>query len=225
MRLCVFAQCYNELSKGNLLRWLSHVRQYADWVVVYDDGSTDGSADLLKREVDIFIDGRVNDFREEIAHKQALMDQCLKAEPPIDWFLWLDIDEVLDRIGTGSLREFCERAGLQAYYFPEITLWRSGCWMRRDYLGQGTFLRLWRNDGKMRFPECHRLHGQQYPQGLVAQGDAFFSVIHYGYASTDQILSRWFTRNRLGVPVAGREPCLDESRMLLEHVPHDAFPL
>ncbi len=223
--ICGFVQCYNEESKGNLRRCLDNMQRYCDEIAFYDDGSTDNSVEVAKEYTGLILEGKENDFLNETAHKQQLLEFALKKRPDIDWFFWLDCDEVLDRKGTNSLRDFCEFAsGADGYWFPEITLWRSDCWARKDYLGSGKFLRLWRNNGRLKFAVGKGLHLDLFPQGLGKQGLAPFTVIHYGYSTYRFIVDRWRERTAHGVPVEIRKKCLDESGLVLEHVSHELFP-
>ena len=222
MKICGFLQIYNELEKGNLKRCINNLKKYCDYIAVYDDGSIDGSRDYLKGC--IVIHANKNDFLNETTHKQELMNYVLENHKDIDWFFWLDADEVLDAEGTKNLREFCEKADMEGYFFPEITLWRSDCWARKDYLGNGRFLRLWKNNGKLKFNIAHGLHADLFPQGLSTLGNAPFNVIHYGYATYEAIVDRFIERTEHGVPFDFRKKGIDENQMVLEHVSHDLFP-
>lgn len=224
MKICGFVQCYNEESKGNLRRCLNNLQKYCDVIAVYDDGSTDDSIKVIKEYTDLILEGKENDFLNETTHKQQLLNLIEKEEPGIDWYFWLDCDEVLDRNGTKELRKFCESASADGYWFPEITLWRSESWARKDYLGQGKFLRLWRNNGNLKFWLGKGLHLNLFPQGLHKQSIAPFNVIHYGYSTYEFIVNRWKERTKHGVPVEIRKKCLDESALVLEHVSDDLFP-
>jgi len=224
MKICGFLQVYNELERGNLKRCINNFKKYCDYIAVYDDGSTDGSDGFLLRKGCLVIRDNKNDFLNETAHKQELLDYALSYYKDIDWFFWLDADEVLDANGTKNLRKFCEIADKEGYYFKEITLWRSDCWARKDYLGNGKFLRLWKNNGKLRFKIVRGLHADLFPKGISTIGEAPFSVIHYGYATKEAIVRRWFERTKYGVPFEIRRKCIDESNMVLEHVPHELFP-
>lgn len=224
MKICGFIQVCNELRKGNLLRCLNNIWKYCDYVVAYDDGSTDGSdVALEKRGCDV-LRGRKNDFINETTHKQKLLEFALKKHSDIDWFFWLDADEVLDADGTKNLKSFCRNAEADGYLFNEITLWRSDCWARRDYLGYGKFLRLWRNSGDLKFEIRTELHANQFPQGIRRIDGSRFSVIHYGYATKRAIVERWIERTSLGVPISIRARCVDESGMVLERIPDSVFP-
>ena len=194
-------------------------------MAVYDDGSTDGSCHgALKKYDCLVLRSEKNDFLNETRHKQELLEFVLKQHKDIDWFFWLDADEVLDANGTKNLRSFCERADRDGYYFKEITLWRSDCWARMDYLGHGRFLRLWRNNGNLGFKIKTGLHADLFPFGIGSSGDAPFSVIHYGYATKEAIITRWKERTRYGVPVEIRKKCIDESGLQLARVPNHMFP-
>ncbi len=224
MKICGFLQIYNELEKGNLKRCITNLKKYCDYICVFDDGSTDGSTEYLIKEGCKVIKGLKNDFLNETKHKQWLLETALSCYKDIDWFFWLDCDEVLDANGTKNLREFCEKADKEGYYFPEITLWRSESWKRMDYLGQGKFLRLWKNNGKLKFNIAHGLHADLFPQGLSSIGNCDFNVLHYGYATYEAIVERWRERTRHGVAVEIRKKGLDESQMVLEPVLPNLFP-
>ena len=224
MKICGFLQVFNEVEKGNLRRCLDNLKKYCDYIVVYNDGSTDNSLEMAKEYAEIVIDGNKNDFLNETTHKQQLLDKTLKWLTDIDWFFWLDADEVLDRSGTEQLRPFLENADKEGYFCPELTLWRSQCYVRRDYLGYGKFLRAWKNNGNLRFNIANKLHAVMFPQGLRTTSISPFSVIHYGYATKKAIVDRWHERTRLGVPVNIRKKGLDESNMVLEHLSHNIFP-
>ena len=224
MKICGFLQVYNELEKGNLKRCITNMKKYCDYICVFDDGSTDGSTEYLIKEGCKVIKGLKNDFLNETSHKQQLLDFALKHCLDIDWFFWLDADEVLDANGTKNLREFCEKADKEGYYFPEITLWRSESWARKDYLGNGRFLRLWKNNGNLKFNIAHGLHNQLYPEGLSSLGDAPFNVIHYGYATKKAVVDRFIERTKYGVPFDFRKKGIDESEMILESVSPNLFP-
>jgi len=224
MKICGFLQVYNELEKGNLKRCIKNLKKYCDYIAVYDDGSTDGSTEYLLKQNCILIRDPKNDFLNETSHKQQLMDFVLENHKDIDFFIWLDADEVLDSNGTKNLREFCIKADKEGYYFLEITLWRSDCWARKDYLGSGSFLRLWKNNGKLKFNISHELHADLFPQGLSTLGNARFKIIHYGYSTKKLIVDRFIERTEHGVSFDFRKRGIDETNMILEKVPHELFP-
>ena len=224
MKICAFAQCYNELSLGNLKRWLDNTQKYADYIAVYDDGSTDGSADFLsEQKVDLLIRGGKNDFINESRHRAQLLWAAKEQLKP-DWFVWTDVDEVLDKNALLNLRKFLETAEHEGYELEGINLWRSGCWRRLDYIAGFNQIAFWRNNGELTLPITDNLHGQMHPNGMRSISKAPFKVIHYGYSTADQIARRWVQRTRLGVPKQWRERCVNEAGMQLEHVSHEIFP-
>lgn len=221
MNLVGFLMQYNEASKGNLHRCLENLSTYCNHIVVYDDGSTDNSLEIIREYTDFVIAGKSNDFLQETAHRQQLLELALGLDP--DYIFWLDADETLDANGTyGGLRRLCD--GKHSYLFEEVTLWRSPAWRRMDYLGQGRFLRLWNVKDIQSIPRATGLHRQLYPSGLQHVAGAPYRVLHYGYATREAIEARWRERSRLGVPVEQRRQGLQEQNMKLEPVPQEWFP-
>ncbi|RYD74918.1 MAG: glycosyltransferase family 2 protein, partial [Sphingobacteriales bacterium] len=73
--------------------WLSCMEKIADEIVVLDNGSTDGTFDLLKRHpkvVDIVRTEGYNEGRD----KNLLYERVRLRKP--DWCLWIDIDEIFE---------------------------------------------------------------------------------------------------------------------------------
>jgi len=212
---------FNESLRGNLRRCLGNMARYCDDIVVYDDGSTDDSVDVIREFTDRVIVGESNDFINETAHRSMLLKKALTLGP--DYLFWLDADEVLDRGGTcGGLRELCD-TGI-SYSFPEITLWRSLRWARTDYLGKGCFCRLWKNTGQLDIPVRRGLHKQLYPNGTGPIERTTHRVLHYGYATRESIERRWDERTRLKVPTHFRQKGINERTMKLAPVPQEWFP-
>jgi len=73
--------------------WLSCMEKIADEIVVLDNGSTDGTFDLLKshpKVVDIVRTEGYNEGRD----KNLLYERVRLRKP--DWCLWIDIDEIFE---------------------------------------------------------------------------------------------------------------------------------
>lgn len=194
MKLVGFAQCYNELSRGNLRRCLDSMSKYCDAICVYDDGSSDGSTDVIASYSNVhLIRGQRNDFTNELYHKEALLKLTLDLNP--DWIFWMDFDEVIEKRGEdGALRDFAATAVADGYTFHEVNLWRSERYYRLDnQYNSGLFCRLWRNNGYLSYAPTFGLHHRQYPDGLRSIKDCDIQVIHYGFASDKNIIDKYHT--------------------------------
>ena len=202
MKLVGFTQVYNELKKENLQRFMQSVSKYCDALVIYDDASTDGSMEWIKdnypledgplKEVHI-IYGDTNNFSNEIAHKQIMLDKC--SEVGADWIFWLDADEVIEPRGeSGDIRKLCDSGFCDAYGFREVNLWRDPSFYRLDNAyNDGEFCRLWKNNGKLSYGERPGLHQRQYPDGIGEIVTSDIKVIHYGFSSDDRIIDKYKT--------------------------------
>jgi len=201
MKLTCIAQIYNELEKDNLPRFIDSVKRYCDALIIYNDGCTDGSMEYLARgdflgdqlkEI-LFINGERNDFKNEIQHKQKLIDKAIEIES--DWIFWLDADETIEAAGeNGGIRNICETATDDAYGFKEVNLWRNPCFYRLDNAyNDGEFCRLWRNTGELYYDDRPGLHQRQYPNGIGKIVTADIKVIHYGFSSDSRIIDKYVT--------------------------------
>jgi hypothetical protein len=202
MKLVGFAQIYNELEKDNLPRFMDSVDRYCDALVIYNDASTDGGMDWIRenypsgagrlKQIEI-IEGEKNNFSNEIAHKQIMLDKC--NEIGADWIFWLDADEVIEPRGeTGDIRKLCEAGFCDAYGFREVNLWRSSSFYRLDNAyNDGEFCRLWKNNGKLFYDDRPGLHQRQYPDGIGEIVTSDIKVIHYCFSSDGRIIDKYKT--------------------------------
>ncbi len=242
MKLIAFIQMYNEASRGNLVRCLQNVQQWADEICIYDDASTDNSVAIARRFTTHVIEGTANEFHKELSHKQQLLEYALKLKP--DWIMWIDCDEILDREATtGGLRALTENAAIdiEAFCFRQLNLWRSQTYARVDSLfgpsrsvsstvanvPAGWFCRLWRVTPDIHFSIIDGVHRRLYPITIGTVRPAVFHVIHYGFWDYKPMLKKigahtWdhATFLRLGPT----NWILDERRCECIRVSGDMFP-
>lgn len=196
-----FLQVYNEIRKGNLHRFLSHIFNHVDQLVVYDNGSTDGTYEELLKRTPYIIRDSSNNFCRELIKKQKLLDLALSLNP--EFILWLDCDEVLAK-GV-DIQVLCSKAielDVDGIGLPEINLWLSEGWHRVDNLyDKGMYVRLWRIKAgiDIYFPEEEGLHKVQYPKGIDKVVNVLdCPVLHYGFADYNNLAHKYFIYRHYG---------------------------
>ncbi len=226
--VCI-CQIYNELSKGNLERFVKYVKPLVDELIVYDDGSTDGSYEYMLTQTPYVIRGKKNDFANEISHKQILLEEALKLSP--EFILWLDADEVLTASASTHLQALCNTCidqNADGMVFHEINIWRSHSWRRLDSLYDvGWFVRLWRVSPGMHYEEPRPgLHQRPYPSSVerLLWADSV-QVLHYGFSSKQRLAHKYLvyqSHGQSGYDMLDR--LISEEQLALEKVPREFFP-
>lgn len=226
--ICI-TQVYNELRKGNLERFWKFIEPVCDGLVVYDDGSTDGSYEYMLDKAIFTLRAGENDFKNEVNHKKILLEYALKLQP--DFILWLDADEVLTANAEVELQNLCKYAdenNIDGLSFHEINLWRSHSWKRIDNsYNLGWFVRLWRVTPELAFRDSEPgLHQQQFPHSIskIERTDRV-GVIHYGFASDRSLAFKYLVYRSHGQTGWALERLLDESTLTLEKVDEKLFPI
>jgi glycosyltransferase involved in cell wall biosynthesis len=117
--------------EGDLPGWLASVRRFADVVVALDDGSTDGTRDVLASDpvVRVLL---TNPPREgygewdDAENRRRLLEACAELQP--EWVVWLDVDERLDAGDARALRTLLETDAIAgcAYGFQHFRMWGRG---------------------------------------------------------------------------------------------------
>lgn len=227
-RIVCITQIFNEMKKGNLERFWKYLQPVVDGLVVYDDGSTDGSYEFMLDKAIFVIKGGENDFNNEINHKKVLLETALQLKP--DFILWLDADEVLSADAAEELQNICSYAvenKIDGISFHEVNLWRSNSWQRVDnYYDAGWFVRLWRVTPELAYQEQKPgLHQQQYPHSIKSiEKTDLVSVIHYGFASDKSLAYKYLVYRAHGQSGWALERLLDESALELRKIPKELFP-
>lgn len=228
-RIACICQIYNELSKDNLERFVKHVLPAVSDLVVYDDGSTDGSYEYMLKQTPHVLRGTKNDFVNERSHKQLLLQEALKLNP--DFILWLDADEVLTANAAEKLQELCalcDQNQADAVNMHEINLWRSYSWQRLDSLyDKGWFCRFWRVVPGICFNDTKPgLHQPLFPSTIrKAIWTLDVQVLHYGFSSKQRLAYKYLvyrSHGQRGYDMLDR--LISEEKLVVEKVRQELFP-
>lgn len=93
MNLWVFSHCRNE---AHLARWFtSHYAQFADRIIVFDDGSTDGTPDLLRLEPKCEVRPIQMGGLQEDELLQLAAQVYPESRGEADYIMWPDMDELV----------------------------------------------------------------------------------------------------------------------------------
>lgn len=228
-RIVCICQIYNELCKDNLERFVNNVLPLVSHLVVYDDGSTDGSYEYLLKQTPYVLRGTKNDFVNERSHKQLLLQEALKLNP--DFILWLDADEVLTANAAEKLQELCaicDEKQIDAVNMHELNLWRSFSWQRLDSLyDKGWFCRLWRVVPGICFNETKPgLHQPLFPSTIrTVMWTLDVQVLHYGFSSKQRLAYKYLvykSHGQRGYDMLDR--LISEEKLVVAKVPQELFP-
>jgi len=218
MKLVGMVQTYNEMANGNLERCLNSLIQYCNEVVVYNDGSTDDTKDFLfdvQRACDLhIINAPVNDFQNELANKQRMIDFC--KEIKADWILRMDADEVIEPKGVSEIRVLID-SDKTGWAFHLVNLWRSEAFYRADKgYNDVIFNRLWRVHPGIHFNVQRGLHLTNYPVGATDnEGFTDLQIIHYGFASDKAIIDKYRMYQKHGQTGAALDRLIDERGLVV----------
>ena len=93
MHVHVYAVCWNESRVVGF--FLRHYEEFADRIVVYDEGSDDGTRDILQTHPKIELRQFIRTVPDSLElSKKAVHDHCWKeARGSADWVILVDIDE------------------------------------------------------------------------------------------------------------------------------------
>ncbi len=227
-KIVAICQVYNELNKGNLERFFKYVLPLVSNVVVYDDGSTDGSYEYAKSKTPFVVRKNENEFESEIEHKEILVQKAKVLNA--DFILWLDADEVLSTDDPFLLQKLCSQIDekkIDALSFYEVNLWRSTSWQRIDSLYEtGWFVRLWKVTEDMHYKISKKgLHQRQYPTTInIIEKTNEVKVIHYGFSSEKQLSYKYITYKSHGQRGFDLDRLINEDDLKLQKVSSKIFP-
>jgi len=223
MKIVGLVQFYNEGANGNLERCMKSLKSFCEDIVCYDDGSTDNSLDVAKQFTDNIIINKKRDWRNELSHKNAMLQMALKLKP--DWLFWLDADEEVAADADIKMQAMAgEQLNVDGWAFNEVNLWKSNTWYRVDTeFGNGWFVRLWRNNGKLNYTIREGLHLTPFPNGLNKLAQSEMKVIHYGFNTVEKIVDKYKEYLKHDLTHAYLNRIINEGQLIVRPVKKEWF--
>ncbi|MDH4467879.1 MAG: glycosyltransferase [Bacteriovoracaceae bacterium] len=224
-KIVAIVQIYNELQTGLLPTFFENLEKLVDTIIVYDDGSTDGSWEFSLKKTSHVIRSTKNNFKSEVSHKKKMLDYATKLGA--DFILSLDADEVLV-LSKSELDQLCKEIiaeDIEGMKFDFVNLWRSTNFRRVDSLfNEYKPVKLWRHNKELEpFPfDANTLHQTLHPAYVTKIKERFdIKLLHLGFSRKDLILRKFFTYRKAGQKNFLLNRFIDESQLQLEMVDYD----
>ena len=202
MELTLIAVCRNEAATGHIERFLKWNVPLFDHILVYDDASTDGTVKVLKKAGINVIENEISMFRNELLIREKLLVDAKVRFPRTDWFMILDLDEILvcERTELVNLIEKAELKNCTGVSFKLVNLWKSERYFRIDeYFDKVEKIHLWKNISRMHFSGESGLHRELHPisiRAIYAQDS--LRILHLGFSTREKIVQKFLTYKNFG---------------------------
>lgn len=167
--------------------WLNCFEKLADEIVVLDNGSIDGTLEILKKHpkvVDIIQTEGYNEGRDK-----NLLYQHVRLRNP-DWCLWIDIDEIfepqLTRAHFDKLMKnrFVNKFAFRRFHFMDRTHF-AGSWYRLNY-SAGHDRLMWRENKSGYFQDL--IIDSPNVKGIKGlKSNTNFRIKHLGYINKELV--------------------------------------
>jgi hypothetical protein len=234
MKVIGFAQLRNELSNGNLIDWFVDMFRICDKVYIYDQASTDGSLGYYEKFGDkvSVIRSTTNNFENELLCKRVLLQKLLLENPDCDFVFWMDGDTRLDarltKEVTHNILKECSDNNVDGVRLGHYNMWRSNSYYRLDNSYHNFHdwgrIPLWRNNGKLEFPNKAGLHHDQTPEGIHNIIRLDYNLIHLGFTKDQSIVNRYNTYKSKGQTGPMLDRLIDEEGLWTKRVEDGILP-
>jgi hypothetical protein len=202
MELTLISVCRNEASTGHLDSFLKWNISLFDNVIVYDDASNDGTPERLKAVGVEVIENEFSIFRNELIIREKLLTEAKGRFPKTDWFMILDLDELLtcSRDEIESLIVKAEGRKCTGVSFKLVNLWKSESFFRTDeHFNSVVKTHLWKNIEEMSFSGESGLHRELHPSSIkkIYAQDSI-RILHLGFSTREKIVQKFLSYKKLG---------------------------
>lgn len=191
--LVVLAQAHNE--EKLVARFLSEAGAVADGIIFLDDGSTDRTNELAVHEkVILKLRKRRHEGFNDLANRNLLL--AFAELIPARWFLFLDIDEIVEDRCRAELKKTVEKSGVDIIEVGIVNLWGDEDHVRVDLpppLVNGVLWRprMFRKKKKMRIISEKPLHFDLIPYATEKITRGRIMVRHYASVTKERRIMRY----------------------------------
>lgn len=228
MKIALILQVYNEISSKNLYRFIKYNLKFSDFFIVFDDSSTDGTFEYLRKFTPYIYRSQINDFKNEQTYKKFLLSKAYDLDA--DAVLWLDADEIISFKSKNSLILYLldKFSNYDAISFRMINFWRSSTYYRVDnnYFDNIT-VKIWNLRSKKLFYKDNKkaLHSVPYPSNInkIFYEKNYF-ILHYGFSSVDLIYKKYFRYFQHGQIGNDLYRLIDEESLQLKKIRKHILP-
>lgn len=178
---------------------LQQVVQYADYVVILDDGSEDGTVEICRRGLAgvpvKIISNAVPGFHNEILLRKQLWNLAADTDP--DWILILDADEVFEQRAPLMLRLLLLNPEADVYAFRLYDLWNEQQYREDKYWQAHQYFRPFLVRYKAGYPYRWRetpQHCGRFPANVMELRviKSMLRVKHFGWIRAQDKLSKFY---------------------------------
>lgn len=181
-----------------LKRVLESAKEYIDEAVIIDDGSTDGTVDIIKNTLTgvktTIIENKESKFASEWKLRRQQWEETIKTNP--NWIIFLDADEMFEDKFKDEIRELIKDKYTDLYRFRLYDMWSEEKYRDDMYWKAHTnympFLMRYQSNFKYIFNEKNQ-HCGRMPQNIgdLPQKMSLLRVKHYGWAKEEDRIAKY----------------------------------